>query len=163
MKKNVSVYCSVIFITLLLFLTGISNGQQVISSAGEYFDNGTYSLSWTLGEPVIETYEQGGTKLTQGFQQPILVSVSIYEHPELNFDISAFPNPTSDFLNVVITNGTYDQMSYLLFDVTGKLLDSKQIVSEQTEVIFAHLPIAVYYVMIMQRDKELKTFKVVKH
>jgi hypothetical protein len=150
-------------IVLMMFIGFNLNGQEVISSAGDFQSNGNYSLSWTLGEPVIETYTAGSTVLTQGFQQPILVSVSIYENPELNFDISAFPNPTSDFLNVVISNGTYDQISYLLFDVTGKLLDSRQIVSEQTEILFSHLPVATYYVKILENNKELKTFKIIKN
>jgi len=44
--------------------------QEVISSAGGYYQNENISLSWTLGEPVIETFEGSGLILTQGFQQP---------------------------------------------------------------------------------------------
>ncbi len=162
MKSNLFYGTTCIFVCLIFISTTLC-GQEVISSAGDFHSNGNYSLSWTLGEPVIETYSQGSTVLTQGFQQPILISVSIYENPELNFDISAFPNPTSDFLNVVISNGTYDNMAYFLFDVTGKLIDSRQIVSEQTEILFSHLPVATYYVKIIEKNKELKTFKIIKN
>ncbi len=163
MKKQL-IFITVCFFPFILLLQSISGyGQAVISSTGDYHSNGNYSLSWSLGEPVIETWSQGSTVLTQGFQQPILVSVSIYEHPELNFDISAFPNPTSDFLNVVISNGTYDNMEYFLFDVTGKILENRPIVSEQTEIMFTHLPVSVYYVRIIHGDRKLETFKVVKH
>nr|NQU93634.1 hypothetical protein [Bacteroidota bacterium] len=58
---------------LLLLLTSIiiqSSAQQVISTAGGYFEGENISLSWTLGEPVIETFEGNGIILTQGFQQP---------------------------------------------------------------------------------------------
>lgn len=163
MRKITLIFIVLFFWCLLFFTDSSVKGQQVISSGGEYFYNGNFSLSWTLGEPVIETHSSGSTVLTQGFQQPILVSVSIYENPELNFDISAFPNPTSDYLNVVISNGTYDKMQYLLFDITGKLIDSRQIVSEQTEIVFSHLPVATYYVKIIENNQELKTFKIIKN
>jgi hypothetical protein len=48
---------------------------EVISSAGDYFapEGSNITLSWTLGEPVIETFAPtgGSVILTQGFQQPI--------------------------------------------------------------------------------------------
>ena len=137
-------------------------GQEIISSAGDFHSSGTHSVSWTLGEPVIDTWSGSGTVLTQGFQQPILVSVSIYENPDLNYAINAFPNPTSDFLNLEISGSNFVSTWYYLFDVTGKLLDSRQIVSEHTEIMFSHLPVATYYVKIVENSKELKTFKIVK-
>jgi hypothetical protein len=148
---------------LILFASSSLSAQEVTTSAGDFHQNSNFSVSWTIGEPVIDTWSASGTVLTQGFQQPILVSVSIYENPDLNYTINAFPNPTSDFLNVVISNGTYDKMQYLLFDVTGKLIDSRQIVSEQTEILFSHLPVATYYVKIIENNKELKTFKIIKN
>lgn len=162
MKKSNHLFIVPVFVVYLLFTGFMAGGQEVITSAGDFHSTGSHSLSWTIGEPVIETFSAGSSVLTQGFQQPILISVSIYENPELNFDISAFPNPTSDYLNVVISGGNYDDMIYSLFDVTGKLLDSKEIVSEQTEIIFSHLPLAIYYVKIIQHNAELKTLKIVK-
>jgi hypothetical protein len=44
--------------------------QQVISTAGDYYQDENMSLSWTLGETVIETFENDNIVLTQGFQQP---------------------------------------------------------------------------------------------
>jgi hypothetical protein len=143
-------------------VTSTLKGQEIITSSGDFHSTGTHSVSWTIGEPVIETFSAGSSVLTQGFQQPILSSVSIYENPELNFGINAFPNPTSDFLNVVVSNGSYSDLWYFLFDVTGKLVDSNEIVSEQTEIKFSHLPVATYYVKILENNKELKTFKIVK-
>lgn len=149
-------------IFLMIFVSHSFSGQEIISSSGDFHTSGSHSVSWTIGEPVIETYGQGGTVMTQGFQQPILFTVSVYEHPELNLDISAFPNPTSDILNIVLINSDYEKLSLQLFDFTGKLLESRQIVSENTEIMFAKLPVAVYFVKISYGLRELKTFKVVK-
>jgi hypothetical protein len=147
---------------VILTLHTPARGQEVITSAGDFHSAGGYSVSWTIGEPVIETFTSGSTVLTQGFQQPILISVSIYENPELNFEINVFPNPTSDFLNVIIPGENYDEMQYFLFDAAGKLLDNRNIVSEQTQIMFTHMSVAVYFIKIIHGDKVLKTFRIVK-
>jgi len=47
-----------------------SRAQQVVASAGGYYEGDNISLSWTLGETVTETFTGDGIILTQGFQQP---------------------------------------------------------------------------------------------
>jgi len=47
-----------------------AKAQQVVSTSGGYYEGENLSLSWTLGEPVIETFNSGNLILTQGFQQP---------------------------------------------------------------------------------------------
>jgi len=43
--------------------------QQIIATSGGYFEGENISMSWTLGEPVIETFAGDDIILTQGFQQ----------------------------------------------------------------------------------------------
>ena len=62
---------SVLIATSGLILFAIqTNAQQVIATSGGYYQNENISLSWTVGEPVIETFTAGDVILTQGFQQP---------------------------------------------------------------------------------------------
>ena len=61
---------------ILFFFTAAGAFSQslspmVISSAGDYSAGTMVSLSWTLGELVTETLNNGSYTLTQGFQQPI--------------------------------------------------------------------------------------------
>jgi len=44
--------------------------QEVVASAGGYFENDDISMSWTVGETVIQTFSGTDIILTQGFQQP---------------------------------------------------------------------------------------------
>jgi len=46
--------CTFLTISLNSFSLN-SNAQQVIASAGDYYESENISLSWTLGEPIIET------------------------------------------------------------------------------------------------------------
>ncbi len=54
----------------LILFANQTNAQQVIATSGGYYENENISLSWTVGEPVIETFTAGDVILTQGFQQP---------------------------------------------------------------------------------------------
>jgi hypothetical protein len=66
MKKSILFLIVIAFASLSIQL----KAQQVIASAGGYYEGENISLSWTLGEPVTETFSAGGVILTQGFQQP---------------------------------------------------------------------------------------------
>ncbi len=45
------------------------NAQEIITASGDYYESSNASLSWTIGESMTETYTDGTTILTQGFQQ----------------------------------------------------------------------------------------------
>jgi hypothetical protein len=55
---------------LLFVLLNATQSQQVISTSGGYYQTDEINFSWTLGEPVIETFTVPGITITQGFQQP---------------------------------------------------------------------------------------------
>lgn len=44
--------------------------QQVVTTSGNFDESDSFSLSWTVGEPITETFSTGEFFLTQGFQQP---------------------------------------------------------------------------------------------
>ncbi|MBN1338670.1 MAG: hypothetical protein JXA03_05065 [Bacteroidales bacterium] len=70
-----SVY--VFFLSIVPFvLDGQICSPYVVANAGNYSGNATASLSWTLGETITETFSDGTHVLTQGFQQPVAVSIS---------------------------------------------------------------------------------------
>ena len=72
--KNIKI----LFVAFLLpaFLMAQSVSPEVVSSAGDYYEGSNGSLSWTLGEIATETYSNGTNILTQGFQQPITVTLA---------------------------------------------------------------------------------------
>ena len=106
-------------ITTFALLFGIFSYAQtlspeVISTAGDFFEvSGVGSLSWTLGEPVVETFtgQSADVILTQGFQQPEDFGVGITEVFNTgNMSFSLYPNPA---INNVRIDLTYDQSATL--------------------------------------------------
>ncbi len=72
--KTFTIFLSVVL--LPFFLSAQSVSPQVVASSGDYYQGTNASLSWTLGEIATETYSNGSIILTQGFQQPVSVSIT---------------------------------------------------------------------------------------
>ena len=111
---------------LFLICTAALNAQpylspQVISSAGETLDNGTISLSYTLGELAITTLEAGSLVLTQGFQQPLDIGTYAPETLELDWQVKAWPNPVNRELNLQINQDIKEDIIVETFDLMGRL------------------------------------------
>ncbi len=67
--KNLTLLVIACFLGLTV--TAQSLTPSVVASSGEHFENPNNSISFTLGEVVTETYSNGSTILTQGFQQAV--------------------------------------------------------------------------------------------
>ena len=82
---------------LVFFLCSISfcNAQEVISATGRSVENAGYQLSWTVGEPMVETFSSENSALTQGFHQSKLAVTAIDQLSIGNLKLKVYPNPFS--------------------------------------------------------------------
>lgn len=151
-----------LLIAFCLFGYGTVQAQEIITTGGDYQSSSSGSLTWTIGEPVSETFSGNGKYLTQGFEQPAYLIVSVKELPE-NCEISVFPNPTSDFLQLKIGDYKVENMQYQLYDMNGKLLLQKNIESTETGIPFAEFMPSAYFLKIIKERKKIKVFKIIKY
>ena len=156
-----------IFVILLDFFlcTGSVQAQEVVTGCGDFYSNASNSVSFTLGEPVSETYKGTNNILTQGLNQPLLTVGAIHESPGMNYTISAFPNPASQFIKIKIEKGKVKGMNlaYQLMDMNGKILQQKKLEVIETEISVKNLPPAAYFLKVVINDNEIKTFTLIKH
>lgn len=151
-------------IMLLLFLLCHCAlwAQHVVATSGDTFSNVRGSISYTIGEGVAQTLTKGDNTLTQGFHQTIVSVAVVTELKELDFSISAFPNPTTDQVKLKVGKEDLSGLQYLLFDISGKLISKKNIESNDTSVPFQYLPVGSYILQVLDGKMELKTFKIIK-
>lgn len=150
-------------VCLPLFGMAQSISPEVVASAGDHFDNGTTQLSWTLGEVVIDTYDNGTNILTQGFHQTQLTVTSV-EETLANVRLNMYPNPTSELLNVELGNNESD-INLQLFDMSGKLVHQAKIEAYQTKYVVPMNLVATgnYLVQMQSVDGKMNTtHKVIK-
>ena len=134
----------------------------VIGTDGGYAGNNQFSLSYTIGEIVTELGNDSvnNIDLTQGFQQAYISIVSTENHIA-EIDISVFPNPAVNYLNVNISDLSKVK-SYAMYDMSGKLLLQQEIISNQFEVSFSNFSSGNYLLIFKNDQQKLKTLKVQK-
>ena len=134
----------------------------VIGTNGGFAWNNQFSLSYTIGEIVTELGNDpvNNIDLTQGFQQSYISIVSTENHIA-DIDISVFPNPAVNYLNVNISDLSKVK-SYAMYDMSGKLLLQHEIISNQFEVSFSNFSSGNYLLIFKNDQQKLKTLKVQK-
>jgi hypothetical protein len=133
---------------------------QVTATQGGYLETQDGSVSWTLGETVIETFSAKGQTLYQGFQQCTFYLVPVGVAKELTFEISAYPNPVTEY--VALTVGKTTGIHFRIYDLDGKLLKIQNINNKVTFIEFNSLKPATYILKIFDGENEVRTFKIIK-
>jgi hypothetical protein len=159
------------FFLIAMIFPGIVTvkAQQVVSTSGNHAGNSTVQLSWTIGETVTRTISSGSNILTQGMHQSKLTVTAIEELVGLGFKISAFPNPATECVHlkvVSLSRGKASDMwkdfSFQIYDLNGKVLIYNQIEGPETVIRMDSYAPSIYFLKIMDYNKEVKTFKIIK-
>ena len=77
-----------------------------------------------------------------------------------NYEVTIFPNPTEDVLN--IRTSTFENVTYTLYDAMGKLVLQNILTAEQTPIQVSQLAPGSYSLTLNNETQNLKTFKLVK-
>ena len=134
----------------------------VVGTDGGFAVNNKFSLSYTVGEIVTDLARDtvNNIDLTQGFHQSYISIVSVEDH-DFDVDISIFPNPAVDFLNVKISDiNKANNLS--MYDVSGKLLSQQQINNNEFKISFSRVSTGNYILVFTKDDNKIKTIKVQK-
>jgi len=162
--KNVAIYLYALLFNLTFFYVPTFAQETVPATGGNAVGSGG-SVSYSVGQVVYTTNTSTASgSVAQGVQQPYEISVvtAIETAKEINLSVSAYPNPTTDFLILKIEGNVKTQYIASLFDITGKLLQSQKITGNQTNIAMSNLVPATYFVKVTDGSKEVKTFKIVK-
>ena len=138
--------------------------QDVISSAGGFNAASGISISWTLGETIIPTFTSTDNTLilTHGFQQQLIIT-AIEENLGPLVDVSVFPNPASDNVNIRFGEPLDSEVRLMVVSSQGKPV--KSVIIEATiiekQISLQDLPAGVYYLRLT-KGKLSNLYKVVK-
>jgi hypothetical protein len=152
-----------VFLLLGLGLTTIQAQETIPVSGGNASGIGG-SASYTVGQIVYTNSSGTNGSVAQGVQQPFEISVEteIEEAKDLNIICMAYPNPTTNFITLKVDDYDKENLSYNLFDITGKLVESKKVVDEETSIIMNKLVSGTFLLKVIKQNKEIKTFKIIK-
>lgn len=151
-------------ILILAFSLSTVSAQESFNATGGNASGEGGSANYSVGQIIYTTHTGANGSVTQGVQQPYEISVvtAIDEAKSINLSVSAYPNPTTDYLTLSIDELEISTMSYHVYDVTGKLIQSEKITGNHTTIGMNNLVPATYFVKVIQGNQEVKTFKIIK-
>ena len=82
------------------------------------------------------------------------------KNTSLETQISIYPNPTNDILNL---KSNFDSGVYQIFDLQGKLINQDTLTSKETTIDLSRLNSGIYFFRIQSEEGELYFEKVVKN
>jgi hypothetical protein len=149
---------------LLLVSIQVINAQETVPVAGGTIAGSGGSVSYTVGQVAYTTVTGAGGTVTQGVQQPYVISVisEVPEASEISLNLTVFPNPASQFVMLKIENLELSDMACRLYDTDGKLLQDIKIDDKLTTIPMDDLLRATYFLKVMQGQREIKVFMIVK-
>lgn len=137
--------------------------HQVLSASGGDATGIGGSIAYSVGQIVYTTFTGTTGSVAHGVEQAYeIYSVGIKE-TELNISLSIFPNPTGDFLTLKVEDYNNEILSFDLLDAQGKLVLCEQITNENTQVAMSTLARGSYFMNILQPNKKIQTFKIIKN
>ena len=162
---NIWWYChsKVILSFLLLGLGLTAHAQQVTTVTGGDASGSGGNIAYSVGQIVYMTNTGTTVSVAQGVQQPYEISVVLsMDNHSTNLELTAYPNPTSNYLVLNLGKAELSALNFQLFDISGRLIESRKITSSSETIAMENLPTATYFLKISKNENEVKTFKIIK-
>lgn len=161
MRRNQQTFF-ILFITMISITSSYSQESIVIAGGNATGTGG--SSSYSIGQVAYTTLPGSDGSISQGVQQPYEINtLGNDEFTGINLLMTAYPNPTVDVLNLVVVNDELDNLSYNLYDMTGKIISkNSKITTSETSVSMHELNQGIYFLAVDKNNKTIKTFKIIK-
>lgn len=154
------------FFALFLFwfaYTG-AQGQESIVTTGAIGSGNGGTLNYSIGQMVYtNTLGSTGT-LTNGVQQAYEFSIgtSLKHVKGMPIECVVYSTPNTDVVVLKIERFQQNPLSYRLYDLQGKLLERRSVVSLETSINMGQRPSATYLLTVTQKDKIVQTIRISK-
>jgi len=156
MKKLITILLCLVFTSLQAQQTPLTSGGDASGSGG--------AASYSIGQIIYTTATGSNGSVAHGVQQAFEISIVLgIEDDLLSLSFVAFPNPTTNILNLKIDNPNLNAMEYALFDIQGRLLKHRKITSENTTISTENLATAIYFLKVIAENNVIKIFKIIKN
>lgn len=153
---------TITLLLVILSLCGHVNAQSVIASAGKTIFNNSIQLEFTIGEPLISSFEEGDIKVSSGFFSVSPIS-GTNTGTKVNNTIQwkVFPNPATSVITID-NKGVSTQNIFSIYNVSGILMKQGQ-VSQQEQINLQSFPDGLYILHLFETNTlQTESFKIEK-
>ena len=153
-----------ILFLIILFSSSVSYCQREVVASGGNASGSGGSVSYSLGQVAYQSVTGTNGNVNQGVQQPFEIFTLSNSEFDTSFSAILFPNPAAVSVTLSIDlskeGANYD---YELTDVTGKRISHDKITADETTINVEGLAEACYFLNILNGNKRVKTFKLLKN
>jgi hypothetical protein len=156
---------SAMALTTLLILFSLSAlSQESILSASNNATGDGGTVSYSVGQAAFNTFIASTGAITEGVQQPyeILFMTGLDDENQLALHGIVYPNPATSELKLKIDLPSFSQLYYRLSNGDGLKISHGKIDAEETVIPVESLSSGVYLLTVMENEKILSTWKVIK-
>lgn len=131
---------------------------NALAGGGDYFSKNNGSLSFTMGESVVETLAENST-LTQGFNQPAETPTALLQE-QSDVEVSVYPNPF--VAEITIEYPAYKKtVNGVIYSNTGQIIKNFTLDGVRTKLHVTNGKSGMYFIRINAREGS-KSFVVVR-
>ena len=147
-----------------LGLTGLRAQEALLAAGGNALGRSGGSVSYSVGQLFYTTNISVNVTVTQGVQQPCKISILPQSEDSslINIVCSVYPNPVTNNVTLNIENYKDTGLFYQLYNSNGQQIEGESISASQVSISMAWLVAELYFLKIMIRGQEIKTFKIIK-
>lgn len=149
---------------LLLGIGLTAQAQQATTATGSDASGSGGTATYSVGQIVYTTNTGITGSVAQGVQQAYEISIVLgIEIHSINLEITAYPNPTTNYLTLNVGKAELSTLNFQLYDISGKIIESRKIISNSETIGTENLPSATYFLKVNNNNNEVKTFKIIKN
>lgn len=139
------------------------NAQESILSSGGNSSGSNGNVSYSIGQLFYKTVNGPTAYLSPGVEQPFEIQTVLgQDNFNVNLELSVYPNPTTDIIYLKIKESSFESIQYQLFDINGRLVENNKVFGNSTIIQMGKYPEAIYLLKVLDNNKEVKTFKIIK-
>ena len=141
-----------------------AQAQQATTATGGDASGSGGAVAYSVGQIVYTTNTGTTGSVAQGVQQAYEISiVTGLEDTQISLNMQAYPNPTTDYLTLNVGNFELSTLNFQLYDISGKLIESRKIISSTETIAMGNLSSATYFLKVSNNNNEVKSFKIIKN
>ncbi|MDA3816335.1 MAG: T9SS type A sorting domain-containing protein [Prolixibacteraceae bacterium] len=157
-----------------LGLTTLQAQEAVTATGGDASGSGG-TVSYSVGQVAYQTQTGTNGSVAEGVQQPYEISAvtGIEEAEGIHLSVTAYPNPTTDYLTLEVKDFELSTLHFQLFNMNGKLLQTKKLTGIETQIDMNSYVPSTYFVKVyavgrndrtgvISGSQPIKEFKIIK-
>jgi hypothetical protein len=157
----------VLKLLLILLLAGFTRvplfAQQDILAASCNASGNGGTVSWSVGLVAYSSWGGASGSIIEGVQQPYeIFNLDGLEEFDSNPGFIVFPNPTTGKVTLKFLDSNLKNRSSCIYDMEGILLRKVTADTEEVTIPMDDLKPATYFLVILEKDQPVKTYKIIK-